>query len=361
MSDTNTRRSENEASAELDAESSEQRRPRRALQGPLTTSAGWVILLDIALVILFTAISPSHVFWSLQDFQSLMLNGTEALMLALALTMLLGAGIFDLSLGANLVLSSVIGAKVMLGVAGTPLADGSFPHALRGVIAGLIACLVAGVLFGLINGLIVAYLDVNSLIATLGTLGIATGAALIITNGTDISGLPPSLQNNFGLKTVAQVPAPAIIAFVVALLLWLTIRYLRYGVRTLAIGSSRQAAERAGLPVRWHLISLFLLAGLLAAAAGFVDIAHYSATTVNGHAQDALTAFTAAVIGGTVLEGGRVSIVGTVAGSVLAVLLLNGLIIIGISSFWQLVAVGCVLIFAVAIDRVRYRRRRASH
>jgi ribose transport system permease protein len=325
----------------------------------LSSTASWIVLLDVVLIVFFTMFSQGHIFWSKQDFQSLALNGSEGMLLALAMTILLSAALFDLSVGSNLVLSSVIGAKVMLKVAGPPGAGGIVHHQGQAILAGLIACLAVGLLFGLVNGLLIAYLDINSLIATLGTLGIGTGAALLLTNGADIASLPPDLQSDFALKSVFTVPEPAIIALGAAVLLWLVIRYLRYGTRTLAIGSSRPAAERAGMPVKRHIISLFLLAGILAGMAGFIDIAHYAATTINGHTQDALTAVTATVIGGTALEGGRVSIGGTVAGSILAIVLLNGLVIVGVQSFWQLIAVGCVLIVAVALDRFRYKHRTA--
>jgi len=286
-----------------------------------------------------------------------MLGGTEALLLALGLAMLLGAGIFDLSLGANLVLSSVVGGQVIQQYAGaTPDASGNFRNVGTAILLGLVACLVTGTLFGLVNGLIVSYLDVNSLIATLGTLGIGTGIALLITDGGDIGGLPPQLQTSFGLRTIASVPLPAFIAILIALLLWAVLRYTRYGLHTLAIGSARNSAERAGLKVRRHLVSLMMLAGLLAGLAGFVDLARYGSTTVAGHNLDGLAALTAVVIGGTLLEGGRVSIVGAVWGSVLAIVLQNGLVVLGVKTFYQLIAVGVVLIVAVAIDRYRYKR-----
>jgi ribose transport system permease protein len=169
--------------------------------------------------------------------------------------------------------------------------------------------------------------------------------------------MPESLETGFALRTVANVPLPAVCALAVALGLWMTLRFLRYGRRSLAIGSSRAAAERAGIPVSRHVISLTMLCGLLAGFAGFVDLAHFSATTVQGHTNDALGAITAVVLGGTLLEGGRISVWGTVAGAALTVILTSGLVMVGVQPFWQLVAVGSVLIAAVGIDRLRTQRR----
>jgi ribose transport system permease protein len=326
----------------------------------LASGGTWVLLLDVVLVIVFTALSSNHVFWSLQDFQALMLDGTETLLLALGIAMFLGAGAIDISVGANLVLSSVLGAEVMVHVAGTPNARGDYPH-LPGTLAlGFIVCIAAGIVYGMVNGVIVAYFRVNSLIATLGTAGVGTGIALLITGGNDMGGLPSAIQRDFGLFTVGPVPLPALVALVIAVVLWAVLRTTRYGVRTLAIGSLRLAAERAGLQVPRHLFSLAMVCGLLAGVAGFVDLSHYASTTVNGHTNDALAAITAVVIGGTRLEGGKVSIPGTLWGTGLSVVLQGGLVVIGVAPFWQLIAVGTVLIAAVCLDRIRFRRRAAS-
>ncbi len=324
----------------------------------LGARAAWIFLLDIALIIFFTADSPGGRFLSIADVQSLLLGGTEALLLALGLALMIGAGKFDLSLGANLVLASVLGAKVMLDVAGPANASGAFPHAALGIIFGLLTCIAAGLAFGAVNGVLISYLGINSLIATLGTLGAGTGLVLVITNGNDVAGLPSQIQSGFGLKTVADVPLPAIAALVLAAIFWLIIRYTRFGLRTLAIGSSRYAAERAGLSVNRHLFALTLMAGGLAGLAGFVDISHYLTTTINGHPNDALNAVTAVVIGGTLLEGGQISIVGTLWGVALSEILLGGLDIIGVSSAYQQITIGAVLIAAVSLDRLTFLRRK---
>jgi ribose transport system permease protein len=177
--------------------------------------------------------------------------------------------------------------------------------------------------------------------------------ALLLTNGGDITGLPPEIQTEFGLRDVGWIPLPALVACAVGVFLWIVLRFTRFGLRTLAIGSSRTAALRSGLKVKRHLLSLTMLAGALAGLAGFVDISRYTSTTVSGHTQDGLAAITAAVIGGTALAGGRVNIVGAVWGAILAVLLATGLIILGVAPYYQLILIGVVLIVAVAIDRIR--------
>jgi ribose transport system permease protein len=337
---------------------------RAAWQRVLMTGGAWVLLLDLVLIGVFTALSPYHVFFSMQNLQNQLLNGSEGLLLALAMTMLLGAGLFDLSVGANLVLSSVIGAMVLLAVAGgeaQPLQAADvvvLQNVPVAIVAGLLASVLAGVAFGAVNGLLIAYLRVNSLIATLGTLSVGTGAAFVITNGGDIGGLPQEIQSGFGLYKLGGVlPMPAIVAVGVALLMWAMFRYTKFGLDTLAIGSSRLAAERAGLKVKRHMVQLTAAAGGLAGLAGFINLSHYAATTSLGHSSDSLAAVTAAVIGGTALNGGRVSILGTFWGNALAGILISGLVIIGVVAFYQLIAIGTVLIVAVAIDQYRNRSR----
>jgi ribose transport system permease protein len=325
--------------------------PKRSfLRRSLSTRASLVLIVNLVLIFLFTLLSENNVFLSVANFKSMVLGGTELLLLALGLSMLLGAGEFDLSLGSNLVLSSVIGAKVMVAV-------NSSQPVLVTIGLGCLACLLSGMVFGLVNGLIIAYGRINSLIATLGTLGIGLGLALLVSkNGQDITGFPVQLQSEFGLKTFASIPLPFLMDLVIAGILWATLSHTRFGRHTLAIGSSRVAAERAGLKVKPHLLKLTMLAGALAGLAAFVDLARFQTTVINGHPNDALLAVTAAVLGGTLLEGGRVSILGTIFGGALIMILRNGLVIAGIFSSYQLIVVGTVLIIAVSLDRVYARQ-----
>ena len=238
--------------------------------------------------------------------------------------------------------------------------DGGATHLTNeptAVLLGLVACLVTGAAYGLLNGFVITVLKVNSLIATLGTMSIGMGIVLLITKGADIGGLPDVIQSGFGLFKVGDViPLPAVVALVIAVLLALTIRYLRFGLYTISIGSSRVAAERGGIRVRRHTFALTVLAGALAGLAGFLSLAHFGGTSINGHTNDPLAALTAAVIGGAALTGGRVSIIGTVWGTALAMILLGGLVVIGVSSFWQLIVIGTILIGAVAVDQLRNHR-----
>jgi ribose transport system permease protein len=311
----------------------------------LRTNTIWILAVDLVLVVVFTLLSVNHAFISAANLRNLASDSAEALLLGIAIAFLLGAGEFDISLGANLILASVVGGMASAAV-------GSENPVLAGVVAAAVA-VVVGMAIGTINGMIVTFLRVNSLIATLAMMGIVTGVAYIVSSGTDVTGIPASLQDGFGLKKVLGVPLPAIVSLIAWLAAWLVLRYTRFGMHLLALGSSRTAAERAGLRTRGKIIMLFVIGGALAGIAGFIDITRFGATNIAGHTQDSLAAITAAVIGGTLLTGGVISIAGLLCGVALAVILANGLIVVGLSSYYQLIVVGLVLILAVWLDTFR--------
>ncbi len=321
----------------------------------LQSRATWVFAVNIILIVIFTAVSEDGVYFSTANAQSVAISATQALLLALGLAMMLGAGIFDLSLGANLVLSSVVGALVIQEFQDPSTLE--YDRVGVAVLLGFLACVITGLVFGLVNGIIIAVADVNSLIATLATLGIGTGLGLLLADGSDVAGLPFQMQESIGFRTVLGVPLPAAAALVLAATFWFVVRYTRFGMHTEAIGSSRASAERAGLRVRGHLVALTSMSGAMAGLAGFIDLARFGSTALGGHNNDALAAVTAVVIGGTLLQGGHISIIGAVWGALLAVILQTGLVIAGVPSFWQLIVVGLVLLVAVVIDRASASRR----
>ncbi len=319
--------------------------PPSLLHRLFSSTAAWIFLIDVLLVIIFGALSPDHTFWTVAALQVVALDSTAALILACGIALLLGAGEIDLSVGAGLLLASVFGGQVMIDVAST----GTLATAL----IGLLVCIATGAGVGLFNGLVVTKLRVASLIATLATLGIATGIANIVTNGTDVTGIPVALQNDVGIRDFLGIPLPAFIALAVWAVMWWVFRSTRFGLRMIALGSSRSAAERAGLRVTTQLVIGFVIVGTLAGLAGWIELSRFATTNLAGHQTDALAAITACVIGGTSLFGGRVSIAGVLAGTLLAILLEDGLVVVGLSPFYQLIAIGAVLIAAVAIDSRR--------
>jgi len=255
------------------------------------------------------------------------------------------------------VFSEVIAAKLIVAMAGS--ATAGYPHALVAILAGTLVAILVGVAWGTLNGVLVTRLKIPSFIITLGTLGMALGLAQVITAGTDVTGLPPQMITDLGMKQVAGLPLPVWIAAAIAVIAGLVLATTRFGRHTYAVGSNAEAARRSGIDVRRHQITLFVFMGALAGLAGLLDIARYTTTEVSGHSSDNLTAIAAVIIGGASLFGGRGS--GTAIGVMIPAVLNNGLVIINVQPFWQTVAIGAILIVAVGIDDVKRRRQlRAS-
>ncbi len=130
-----------------------------------------------------------------------------------------------------------------------------------------------------------------------------------------------------------------------------------FGRHTLAIGSSEEASRRVGLKVERHLMKVYVVGGLASGLGGFLSVAYFSTTSVAGHSTDNLSAITAVALGGTSLFGGIATIIGTVIGVWIPAVLQNGFIIVGVQPYWQMVAVGIVLILAIYSDQLRRRAR----
>jgi ribose transport system permease protein len=324
------------------------------------SSTFWIFLVVVGLVVVFGAITPNNVFIKPTNLLTIGLNASQIILLALGMTFLIAAGQLDLSVGFSLILSSVLAAKTMVAVGGPleQVSAGNYPNLIPAIAAGVAVAIGSGALFGLVNGLLVTRLRLNSFIATLATSGIYYGIALIFTSAANVPFLPDQLQTYFGSNRLfGLVPVPLLLTLVVCGVLWWTMRQTRFGVRTLAIGSEREAAVRAGIGVDAHMLRLFVLMGVLVGLAAVIDLARNASTNVVGHQTDNLQAIAAVVLGGTSLFGGIASIGGTILGSLIPVMMANGLVILNVQPFFQLVVVGLILIIAVYLDQ---RRREGS-
>lgn len=318
---------------------------------------GWIFLLLIAMVALFTVLRPGQ-FATAFNLSTLTVDAAILLVLAVGQTFVITTAGIDLSVGAVLVCSSVVSAKVMLGLSG---AAGSTYGTTSGgwgvVVTGFLVAIAVGAGFGVLNGLLIAVARIPALIVTLGTLGIALGSAQIISGGQDVRAVPELLVDQIGSGAFAGIPALVCIAVVVSVVAGMLLHLTRFGVWTFAVGSNTEAARRAGVAVTPQLVKVYVLSGTLAGLAGIMSVARFSTTTINGHTADNLATISAVVLGGTSLFGGVGSIVGTVIGVFIPIILLNGFVILGIPPFWQTVAMGAVLIVAVYIDQLKRRAR----
>jgi ribose transport system permease protein len=332
--------------------------PGRLAMAMRSTPVGMAVVV-VALIVLFGVLSPNGVFFRISNLSSITLNVAVTMLLAVGITFVLAAGELDLSIGSNVVLSAVVAAKVLVALSGTldEVKVGNYPELAVGVVAGTVAAVLCGTLFGLVNGLLVTRLKINSFIVTLGTMGIGTGLAYVVSNGVNVPYVPRVLQTGFGIeKLFDAVPYPMIVVLIISAALWYTLRATRFGLYTLAIGSSREAAERAGIRSSRHVLMLFIMMGALAGVAAMLDLTRFATTNIGGHQTTALAAIAAVVIGGTSLFGGRATIAGSMVASLIPVILGTGLVILGVPSFYQLIVVGAILIAAVFIDQRRRDR-----
>ncbi len=338
--------------------------PVRAwLAAARSSTAFWIglfiVLIAIAFGISSTIAHGSPVYLKVDNLLSIGLNASQVMVLAIGMTFLIGAGHLDLSVGQALILSSVLAAKVMVGVGGSPeeVAAGVYPNLGLAIVLGVLTALLSGAFIGLVNGLVVTRLRLSSFIVTLATSGIAYGIALVLTSAANVPYIPDEIQSGFGgLKLLGFMPAPLALALVIAAFFWFVLRRTRFGMRTLAVGSSKEAAIRAGVDVDLHTVKLFVLMGLLVGVSAVIDLARNANTNVVGHQTDNLQAIAAVVLGGTSLFGGIASIGGSILGTLVPVMLQNGLVIMQVQPFYQFVIVGLILIAAVYFDQRRRER-----
>ena len=311
-----------------------------------TGSTTWIILILAGMLVVFSVLEPES-FATVNNMRNLATNAAILLVISVGMTFVIITAGIDLSVGSVLVFAGVVSAKAMNGMGG----DGA------GVLlVGVLVALAAGAGWGVLNGVLITKARVPPLIVTLGTLGMALGLSLIITNGVDIREVPPKLVTSVGVgRLFGEIPWLVVIAAGVAVVFGVLLAATRFGRHTYAIGSNEEAARRAGIAVDRHLILVYGISGLLSGLAGYMSLARFATTTLGGHATDNLQAIAAVVLGGTSLFGGVGTVLGTVVGVFIPAVLQNGFVITGVEPFWRDVAVGAVLIAAVYLDQLRRR------
>jgi ribose transport system permease protein len=329
--------------------SPEEAEPRAALAGLMAATSTWIFLVLVVIIAIFSALDFDS-FASVFNLRNIMIDASSLLIIAVGMTFVIITSGIDLSVGSVLVFSQVVASLLMreMGAEGMGV-----------ILAGLGSGLLAGTAWGLFNGVLIAKTRIPALIVTLGTLGMAQGAALLLSGGINIRrAVPAELVATVGIgRLFGQIPYLVLIAAGVTIVGGVLLHLTQFGRYTYAIGSNAEASRRAGINVPRHLLKVYALSGLLAGLAGYVLMARFTTTTIEGHGTTNLQAIAAVVIGGTSLFGGRGAIFGTVVGVFIPAILRNGFIILGIQPFWQQVAVGAVLILAVYFDQLKRRAR----
>ncbi len=297
--------------------------------------------LAVPLLILVVALSvTTNAFLTPTNLQNLMVNASIVAIPSLAMMLCLAMAEFDLSVGSVVSLAGVITCSFIVAGWPTPLA--------------MLAGLIAGGCVGLFNGLVVTRLGVTPFIATLATLVIVRGIALIYTGGHDVIVNDPTLKSLVGGR-ILGIPVPVVLAIAATGLAWWVVNHTRFGRWVCAIGSNRDAAVVSGLPVDRIRVLVYIVVGVAAGLWGLF----LSAQLQKGSGQLGigfeLVAITVVVIGGTSLTGGRASIAGTVLGALMLETIRNGLNLLNVPPAYQRISVGLVLVIALAILGLRGR------
>jgi ribose transport system permease protein len=307
----------------------------------------WTVGVLILLILIFGFVAPE--FYSQANWLATSEYAVEFMLLALAETFVIITGGIDLSVGAMLGLSSMSSAVLMSDLMGS--GNGSIPI----VIGGIVLALIVGAAVGLLNGLLITKLRVAPFIVTLGTLGMATGATYLLNNGEEVATVPSQVADIGNTVIGGWVAVPVLITAVLCLACWLVLSRTRFGLRTYAIGSNPVAAQRAGINVNRHLVVVYVIAGFLSGVAGLMVMSRFASASPLAGANDNLSAIAAVVIGGASLFGGRGTVLGSIVGTFVISILVTGLILAHVQTFWQQVAVGAILIAAVTADQIRMR------
>lgn len=314
----------------------------------LLNAWSWLFLiLILGFFEIYAQIETGNTFiFRVYNLQSISVAASQILLLALGLTLVIVAGHIDMSIAFSSGLASVVIALVIR--AAGP--DAGLFIVLVAALAGFVAAAVVGV----VNGWLVAYLNVPSFIGTLGTYGVARGAALIMAGGATVS-IRNSYARDLGNGNILGFPIPLVIAMLLALICHYVLKHTRFGAHTYALGANPASVERAGVDVKRHLIILFVISALTAAMGGLIYTFRFSAGAANSGEPILLYAVAAVFIGGASLTGGQGTIMGTVIGAFIIAVIQFGLVFSGLPPYWQFVAVGLVIIVAVLVDQSKDR------
>jgi len=294
------------------------------------------LLALIVLIIFVSVLSPS--FLSLTNLMNLMRQVSTNALIAFGMTFVIITGGIDLSVGSTLALSSAIMAGMIV--------NGIDP------LIAMTVSLIAGFVLGAVNGLLITKGKLVPFIATLATMTIYRGATLVLTDGKPITGLDETFIFQFmGRGYFFGIPFPIVITLVVFALLFVLLHKMSFGRKTFAIGGNEKASFIAGVKSNKIKIFVYSISGVLASLAGIILTSRLNSAQPTAGESYEMDAIASVVLGGTSMSGGKGRIFGTLIGALIIGTLNNGLNLLGVSTFYQQIVKGIVIIIAVLIDR----------
>ncbi|AWK89833.1 ABC transporter permease [Azospirillum thermophilum] len=306
-----------------------------------------VLLFLILLCAGFALHSP--MFLSVRNITNILTEVSIYGIVAVGMTCVILTGGVDLAVGSVLAFAALVGAWVVTGIGMPNLGGMGFLLAL------LIACAV-GTLTGYVHGKVITLFSVPPFIVTLGGMTIWRGATLVMNDGAPVAGFDAGYRW-WGRGDVLGIPVPVLVLFAVAAACYVVLRYTRFGRQIYAVGGNPEAARLSGINVNRVLVSVYVIVGFLAGLAGFLLSARLgSAEAIAGTSYE-LRIIASVVIGGTSLFGGIGGVGGTVIGALLIGVLLNGLVMMNVSPYYQQIVMGVIIVLAVAFDTYAKMRR----
>lgn len=304
----------------------------------IATKGGIVIAFFVLCIVLSFA-NEFFLTWGnlVNVLRQISVNG----ILAVGMTYVILTKGIDLSVGSILACSGIVAASFL---------TGSDPN---NVFIGVSLGLLAGTALGAINGVMIAHLSIPPFVATLGMLSAARGLTFIYNNGMPIPNLSKDFRGLVGTGDFFGVPSPVILLVVVFFVFWFILRYTTFGRYIYAVGGNEKSAKTSGISVKKIVFSVYVISGFLSALAGCIMAARTGSALPQAGVAYELDAIAAVVIGGTSLAGGTGSLIGTLFGVLIIGVINNGLDLMGVSSYYQQVIKGIIIVSAVLLDPSR--------
>jgi ribose transport system permease protein len=289
----------------------------------------------VLMVIVFASLTD--VFLTQRNLVNILQQSSINACIAIGMTLVIISGGIDLSVGPVAALAAVLSATLLM--AGYP------------VPVVILTALAIGLVSGMINGALIAYAGLQPFIVTLGTLSIFRAFALIYTGGNPVLGLPNDFRQIFS-SYVIGLPVPVILVGVLAIAATVLLKKTPLGEYILAVGGNEEAARVSGVPIERTKVVTYMMSGGLASLAAIILIARLGAAEPTLGNLWELEAIAASAIGGASLMGGKGSIFGTILGAIVLGAMRNGLTLLNVQAFYQLLATGIIIILAMLVDRL---------
>ena len=312
------------------------------------------ILLGIFLIlfIVMSVLSPSK-FFTPNNLVSMMFQMSEFGILAIAMSVVILTGGINLSLSYGSMLAAILGTLLMQRMTGAGI------HPILTMISGMVVILLVSMLLGAVNGFFISYIGVLPILVTLGTRSVFEGIGLNITKGMAVSGYPSDFTI-FGNGNLAGIPIPFIIYVIVIIVTTILIQRTPWGVSVYMMGGNKTATELSGINTKRVLMGVYILSGALCGVAGIIMASRYNSARTDYGNSYIMQSVAASVLGGTDINGGEGTIIGTVVGVAILQVISSGLNIFGMNRNLVDILTGAILVVVLLIRFFTGHEKRAN-